>query len=58
VTPQAEILLQVLVDIVAAELTRLRSRLAPEPPPPRDEPRDAEEAALVGREERIARAAR
>jgi hypothetical protein len=30
VTPQAEILLQVIVDIVAAELTRVRSRLAPE----------------------------
>jgi UDP-GlcNAc:undecaprenyl-phosphate GlcNAc-1-phosphate transferase len=56
VTPQAEILLQVLVDIVAAELTRLRSRLAPEPP--RDEPRKEEAAALVGREEQIARAAR
>jgi UDP-GlcNAc:undecaprenyl-phosphate/decaprenyl-phosphate GlcNAc-1-phosphate transferase len=30
VTPQAEILLQVIADIVAAELTRVRSRLAPE----------------------------
>lgn len=30
VTPQAEILLQVLADAVAAELVRLRSRLAPE----------------------------
>jgi UDP-GlcNAc:undecaprenyl-phosphate GlcNAc-1-phosphate transferase len=64
VTPQAEILLQVLVDIVAAELLRLRSRLAPEPPPPRDEPRKEDanegegEGALVGREERVARAAR
>jgi UDP-GlcNAc:undecaprenyl-phosphate GlcNAc-1-phosphate transferase len=47
VTPQAEILLQVLVDIVAAELTRLRSRLAPEPPPPRDEPRNEEDAAAI-----------
>jgi UDP-GlcNAc:undecaprenyl-phosphate GlcNAc-1-phosphate transferase len=71
VTPQAEILLQVLVDIVAAELTRLRSRLAPEPPAPRldehehehrkDEllrQEDAEAGALMTREERIVRAAR
>ncbi|MCK6589041.1 MAG: hypothetical protein L6Q76_15830 [Polyangiaceae bacterium] len=40
VTPQAEILLEVLVDIVAAELSRLRSPLAPESPP-LDAPRGA-----------------
>jgi UDP-GlcNAc:undecaprenyl-phosphate GlcNAc-1-phosphate transferase len=58
VTPQAEILLQVIVDMVAAELTRLQSRLAPEPSAPREEPRKEGAGALVGREERIARAAR
>jgi UDP-GlcNAc:undecaprenyl-phosphate GlcNAc-1-phosphate transferase len=40
VSPQTDILLQVITDIVATQLTRLGSRLAPEPPPV-----SAEEAA-------------